>query len=81
MHSWHIAFQDLFQSFESYSFKEYCFQRPFFPKFLETKKVSERKYFKGVPLVWSYFIFPLVIFENQYWEVIKLNFLVIGLYI
>jgi hypothetical protein len=37
---------------------------PFTPKF-RNKKVSERKCFKGVPLVWSYFIFPLVIFENQ----------------
>jgi hypothetical protein len=27
------------------------------------KKVLERKHFKGVPLVWSYF--PLEIFENQ----------------
>jgi hypothetical protein len=32
MHSWHIAFQDPFQSFDLYSFKDYCFQL-LFPKF------------------------------------------------
>jgi hypothetical protein len=32
MHSWHIAFQDLFQSFDLYSFKDYCFQL-LLPKF------------------------------------------------
>jgi hypothetical protein len=45
MHSWHIAFQDLFQSFESCSFIEYGFQMPFTPNF-RNKRVSERKYLK-----------------------------------
>jgi hypothetical protein len=45
MHSWHIAFQDHFQSFESFSFKEYCFQMPFVPNF-RNKKVSEREFLK-----------------------------------
>jgi hypothetical protein len=45
MHSWHIAYQSLFQSFEPYSFKEYCFNA-FFPNF-GNKRFSERKYFKN----------------------------------
>jgi hypothetical protein len=58
MHSWHIAYQGLFQSFEYYSFKEYCPKCPFTPNF-RNKKVSERKYFKGVPLVMELFYFFL----------------------
>jgi hypothetical protein len=36
MHSWHIAFQGLFQSFESYPSKNIV-SNAFYPKFLETK--------------------------------------------
>jgi hypothetical protein len=54
MHSWHIAFQDHFQSFESFSFKEYCFQMPF-PQILETKGFQKEKYFKMSSIVMELF--------------------------
>jgi hypothetical protein len=47
MHSWHIAFWDLVQSFEPYSFKECCF-KCLFPNF-RYKRLSERKYFINKP--------------------------------
>jgi hypothetical protein len=44
MHSWHIAFQSLFQSFEPYPSKNIV-SNAFTPT-LETKGISKRKYFK-----------------------------------
>jgi hypothetical protein len=43
MHSWHIAFQNLFQSFEPYPSKDIV-SMPFPPNF-RYKRFSERKYF------------------------------------
>jgi hypothetical protein len=45
MHSWHIALQGLFQSFEPYPSRNIV-PNAFSPNF-GNKKVSERKYFKN----------------------------------
>jgi hypothetical protein len=65
MHSWHIAFQDHFQSFESFSFKEYCFQMPFTPIFFETKRFQKESIPNEFHQLWSYFYSSSSIFENQ----------------
>jgi hypothetical protein len=66
MHSWHIAFQGLFQSFETYPSKNIV-SNAFFPNF-RYKRILEGKYFKnelhfyGAILYFSYSKFS---FENQ----------------
>jgi hypothetical protein len=64
MHSWHIAFQDLFQSFDLIPSKNIV-SNAFFPNF-RNKRFSERKYFKNelhcCGAILYLFLFPLVNF-------------------
>jgi hypothetical protein len=73
MHSWHIAFQSLFQNFEPYPSKNICSNA--FSQNFRYKRFSERKYFKMSSIVMElsyifYGIFPL---ENHSGKIIILT--------
>jgi hypothetical protein len=66
MHSWHIAFQDLSQSFESYRSKNIV-SNAFYPKFLETKRFQKESILKMNSIVMELFYFSSskFLFANQ----------------